>query len=81
LTLAREEGKGNIRSFDVAEPGPLYLDLPVSFLRGTPDFAADMLALAIAIGPDDQRCGSSRLVLDVFGDRFVVLPAVSTQSE
>jgi hypothetical protein len=33
-----------------------------------------VLTLTIAIGPDDERTRVSRLVLDVFGDVFVVLP-------
>ena len=64
---------GFLRSLDIAEPGPLDLNLAVALPRSISYFAADMLAFAIAIGPYDQRSGSSRLVFDVFGDGLVVL--------
>lgn len=71
---------GFLRSLDIAEPGPLDLNLAVALPRSISYFAADMLAFAIAIGPYDKRSGSSRLVFDVFGDGLVVLLRVSLHS-
>jgi hypothetical protein len=63
----------DLRSLDVAEAGSLDLYLGVALFRSVPDFAADMLAFAIAICPDDECAGTPCLVLDILGDVLAIL--------
>ncbi len=62
-----------MRSFDVAEPRALDLDVAVAFLRCIPDLASYMLALPVAISPDNESLGISCLRLDVLRDGLLVL--------
>lgn len=63
----------NARSLCVAEFGPLDLDVGIDRLCLRPDFGADMLAFAIAIGPDKQCFGISRLLLDIVRQTAIIL--------
>lgn len=63
----------NARSLGVAELGPLDLDIRIDRPRLLPDFGADMLAFAIAVGPDKQRFGISCLLFDIVGQTAIVL--------
>lgn len=63
----------DLRSFDIAEMCSLDLDMAVAFPRGSSDLTSDVFTLSVAIGPDDKRIGTSRLIFDIFCNRFVVL--------
>jgi len=47
----------NLRSFDIAKPSSLDLDVPITFFGRIADLATDVLSFAITIGPDDKKIG------------------------
>ena len=60
-------------SLNVAEPRSLDFDSVVTLLRSITDLAADMLALSVAISPDEQNGRVFGLRLNVAGDGSLVL--------
>lgn len=58
---------------NVAESGPLDLNLAISFLRGISNLATDMLTFPVTICPDEQDIGPSCLLFDVLGNVLVIL--------
>ncbi len=63
----------SIRSFDVTEPCPLDLQRRITTTGQIANFGPDMLALAIAVGPDEQHSSIARLTFDVLGNTFLIL--------
>lgn len=63
----------DVRSLYIAEPGSPDLDLAVAFPGGLSDLASNVLTLPITIGPDNEHCGASRLLLNILGDVLLVL--------
>src|SRR4051812_40822838 len=56
------------RSLNVAESRSLHLKVPVALACGIANLAANVFALSITIGPDDEVPGASRLGFNVLGD-------------
>ena len=57
----------------MTKPGPFDIDTIVALSRRFSDLAADMLAFAIAVCPDDQGPAISRLFFNILGDQQLVL--------
>lgn len=69
----------NIRSLNIAEPGPFDLDLTIALPRSVPDLTTNMFPLAIAIRPDDKEGRPFCLVLDILCNMFIVLESVRSR--
>ena len=61
------------RSFNVAETCSPHLDVGVGFASNVSDLCADVLAFAIAVGPDEQNLAVPGLRFDVLGDAFLAV--------
>lgn len=63
----------DIPSLNIAESGPLDLDLSIPLLRSISDLATDMLTFSVTIRPDKQDIGVPCLLFDVLGNVLVTL--------
>ena len=75
-TATTQPHQTHSRPLNVAEPRPFDVDAWVALARRLADLVADVLALEIAVGPDDERLRGPRLGLDVLGDLRFILVAV-----
>jgi hypothetical protein len=62
-----------LRSLDVAEPCSPDVDVWVRLKSNITDFGPDVLALPIAVGPDEENLRIPGLGFDVLRYRFLVL--------
>lgn len=72
-------GKLDLRSLSIAKLRALDFDTRVPGLGLIPDFSADMLPLAITVGPDEQGLAVSGLVPDILRYWQFVLSDFSTR--
>lgn len=63
----------NSRSFNVAEPCSVDLNVPLALPCGLPDLTSDVLTFSITIRPDVEYVSLPGLVFDVLGNSFHVL--------
>ena len=63
----------NSRSLDVTEPCTLDFQAWFGLQSDFTDLTADMLSLAIAVGPDEEGSGKASLPFDIFSNRLLVL--------
>jgi hypothetical protein len=67
------------RSLNVAEPRPAYLQSRVHLESNVTNLGADMLALTIAVGPNEENSGTPGMGLNVARNGFLVLKSFSSQ--
>lgn len=63
----------DLRSFDIAELGPLHLDPGLSLAGRCDNLVADVLTLSITIRPDDEELAVPGLLCDVVRESLFVL--------
>lgn len=71
----------HLRSLNIAESGSLDYDVPVVLPRLFNNLMADILALAIAIRPNDEEACISSLIGNVLRNGFFVLRLISAQAQ